>query len=304
MKKIFISLFLLIFPSLVGLGVLSYFFSNDFKPYIDKVKIELVKKFPEFARYFPIKKEKNIKNSEIPTAKNIPKKEMIPESERFKNFEIFESICGKTPTNKLQDDFLGCDFCPKYLNSEILSKKFEYLFEARGKISKNETDEALVFMKGCSESEDNIKAMLLRKSYGGWQRTNIFQGINFDKNPIQFIDSSGYFIFIVRNTIKNEHSIKHELLEIKFIENQKYEKVLFISEIRRGEKCSQEAQTIIDFPKKTNDKSFEIALEVIGCHKKILDGSYKLSFKLIDNSFEATKNSSSLITKIEKLNEI
>jgi hypothetical protein len=304
MKKLFISLFLLIFPSLVGLGIMYYFFSNDFKPYIDKVKIELVKKFPEFAKYFPSKIDKNIKNSEIPTPKNVPPKEMLPESERFKNFEVFESICAKTPTVKLQDNFLGCDFCPKYLNSEILTKKFEYLFEVRGKISKNETDEALVFMKGCSESEDNIRAMLLRKGYAGWQRNNIFQGINFDKTPIQFIDSSGYFIFILRNTIKNEHLIKHELLEMRFIENQKYEKVLFISEITRGKKCNQEAQTIIDFPKKTNDATFEIALEVIGCRKKILDGSYKLLFKLSDNGFEATKKSSSLMTKIEKLNEI
>ena len=300
MKKILLFLIILILPSIITAFVLYRLYPKDFLFLWNTSKEKMVIKYPWLNKYLqvmrpPVKKEEPPPKKEKPIVVNLI---------HFTNAEVYAPICGKNIAENFSELFSGCHFCPKYLNSESNDKRFEYFSETRGKIFKSNEDEAIVFMKGCSVSNNNGQAIVIRKGYGGWQRQAFFDGVIFDKIPLEFLDSQGFFVFISRRTLITNDYVKQELIQVKFREKELQQRVLFTSTMGRGMNCIRKLQDSYEYPEKKNDKTFQITLEVVGCHETKLQGAFKMVFNLNDDDFKPNKETASIMTKIEKYGEI
>ena len=301
MKKLLIFLFILFLPSIIAVFALYRFLPQDYKYLTDMLKEKIVTIYPWMNNYLHVVKKLPVKKEEPPPIKEKP---IVPNLHHFTNAEIYAPICGKDITEKFSELFIGCNFCPKYLNTESNNNKFGYFSETRGKIFKKEEEEAVVFMKGCTNNDRNGVAVIIRKGYGGWQRNSVFQGLVFDQVPLEFQDSNGFFIFIARRTTLSNKYVTQELIRVQIKEKEIIQRVLFSVDMIRGEKCDRALQASFENPVKKNDKMFQTNIEIIGCHENKITGSYKLTFNLLDDDFIPNKETSSLMTKIEKYGEL
>lgn len=301
MKKFFLFFIILLLPSIAAIFVLSHYFPQDTKFFTDVVKEKLVKIYPWLNKYLHVVNKEVVKKEGPPPVKEKP---IISNLHHFTNAEIYAPICGKDITEKFSELFVGCNYCPKYLNSESREKNFEYFSETRGKFLKKDEEESLIFMKGCSNKDKNGMAIILRKGYGGWQRQSVFQGVTFDRPPLEYQDSDDFFIFIARKTTINNNYIRQELVRVRIKDKELDQRILFSVDMVRGKKCDKELQASFENPVKKNDESFKTYLEIVGCHKTKLAGSYKIIFNLKDGDFFPDKKTASLMTKIEKHGEL
>jgi hypothetical protein len=300
MKKFLLFLFILLLPSIIAIFIIFRYFPQDFKIITDILKEKIVSIYPWLNKYLHVNQTVPAKIEAPPPLKEKP---IVLNLNHFTNAEIYSPVCGKDVLEKFNELFLGCNFCPKYLNIESNDKKFEYFSETRGKIIRKDEEEAVVFMKGCSNNDNNGLAIILRKGYGGWQRQSYLQGVIFDHVPLEFQDNNGYFIFIARRTTLNNNNVRQELISTQIKEKELRQRVLFSVDMSRGQKCDKALQASIENPVKKNNKIFQTNLEIIGCKKTNLSGSYKVIFYLEDNDFIPNKETSSLLTKIEKYGE-
>ncbi|KAB8041113.1 hypothetical protein GCL60_04010 [Silvanigrella paludirubra] len=302
MKKLILFLFILILPSLIAAGALYYFFPKDFKNLIDLGKEKIVVYYPFLKKYIHVAEvvKKPVKKEEEPPLKE---KIIIPNLHHFTNAEIYAPICGKEVTEKFADLFTGCEFCPKYLINEMKENQFKYISETRGFILKKEEEEAIIFMNGCYRSDQSGSAILIRKGFGGWQRVSVYNNIQFDKEPLEFFEENGRFIFVARRTILKNDEIKQELFSFQFQKNNMTQQNLFSIHMPRGLKCETALQGAIEIPIKMKDTIFQSNLEIVGCNENKLNGMYLLIFQLKDGVFKPNKETSILMTKIEKYGE-
>jgi hypothetical protein len=300
MKKILIFFIILLLPSVIAIFAMSRYLPQDFKFLTDMLKEKIVTIYPWLNRYLHVINKVPIKEKELPPVKEKP---IVPNLHHFTNAEVYGPICGKDIKEKFSNLFMGCDFCPKYLNSEVHDKNFEYFSETRGKFFKKDEEEAAIFMKGCSNNDRNGMAITIRKGYGGWQRQSVLQGVVFDQAPLEYQDSNGFFIFISRRTTVNNDFVRQELIRVQIKEKELSQRVLFSVDMVRGEKCDKVLQASFEYPVKKNDRMFQTNLEIIGCRETKLTGAYKVTFNLKDDDFIPSKETSLLMTKIEKYGE-
>ncbi|APJ03472.1 hypothetical protein [Silvanigrella aquatica] len=301
MKKFLLFLIILFLPTILALVAMYYFMPKDFKSLTDLGKEKLVSTYPALNRYLDVNKKVVAKKAQpVPTPVK-PKK--IDNTLHFTNAEVYLPICGKEIKEKFFDNFTGCNFCPKYLSNDSSDNKFEYFSDSRGKVFKKEDEEAVVFMKGCTDNENNGVSLVLRKGYGGWQRKAAFQGVYFDKKPLEYKDSNGFFIFIAKRTSINNINTKQELVQMRLRETNAEQRILFSADMTTQEKCDKDLQSSFGNPLRENDKTFSASLEIIGCEPTALSGSHNLVFKLENDEFIPNKETASLMTKIEKYGE-
>lgn len=301
MKKLFLFLFILFLPSILAGVALFRFFPDDFKMLTELGKEKLVTNYPSLKKYIHVASMQPIKKIEPPPP--VKEKPIVPNLHHFTNAEIYAPICGVDITEKFSELFVGCSFCPKYLSNEAKDNKLKYISEVRGIILKKEEEEALIFVHGCSQKDQNGSAVLIRKGYGGWQRISVYNGIQFDKEPLEFFDDKGSLIFVARRTTIKDKDIKNELISFQIQKNGLKQQNLFSIDMPRGLKCDDILQGALDNPLKISDSMFQSNLELIGCKESKLKGFYKVTFNLKENYFKPNNETSSLITKIEKYGE-
>jgi hypothetical protein len=306
---------------LVSIFALGFFYQKEVKNFGSFLKKEALNSFPFLEKFLGLKNVVKEPHGSFNPQKIGVKKNFS--QNHFLNQEVFFALCEKEPQEKLQEPFQGCEACPISLRSrKNFSEEFRYIFETRGNISnQNRAKEAIIFLKGCSQQQENGVAVLLEESYGGWRKTGVFDGILFDVPPLEFLvdekletqdNTIPFVVFVGKVTLKQGDLLKTELKSMHFKNKKWQQDLLWTAQRDLRQKCDRAFQSSLENPMKKQGNSLEIRLEVIPCENEKfrkksnsflnLGGSHNLRFDWspVEEAFQPTLKTTKFLTQMEK----
>lgn len=315
MKKLFkVLLFFIILLLPVGLGIfgIKKFFPNDFNLAQEKVLDYVILKYPVLGHFFP-KTMAALQKKQAPAEK--PPEKIEAPVEYFTNQDIYKAVCEDDKIPKPTEQFIGCNQCPKSLSPKN-EDYFSMVGYGKGPILKNQEEEGVLFMHGCSEEGDT--AIVVRKGFGGWNQVAKFPNVTFSDPPLVFQEQSGYLIFVGKNKVLGDIEDKELLYSLSFKGGKPTTKTLLTLQFPTSLRCQDIFSSSMEAPIKVSDKEFSITLDVLGwqantntdckintrkSHVTLEPGNHNLIFTLNQETFVADSQSQRVLTQLEKVHE-
>lgn len=312
--KIILVLAVLLTPVSLGIFAIIKLFPEDIHKLEKKGQSYLAEKIPFLASLFKTKAHKTPKNEEIILEdKTTPIKEEV---DFFTNKDVYKAICEMNDNIVPLDKFIGCNHCPKYMELHN-GDYFSLLSYAKGSILRKNEKEAIFFMHGCREDLNNT-TIILRESYGGWQKVAQFKQNSFMEPPLTFKDKDGIMIFVGKRKIENNHLTKETLYSLSYKDNKIRSYDILSVQSPGSVKCSYQFTAELNHPEIIDDHHFSIKLDVLGWEEHVNSdckfpnrnfkvslkpGTYTLHFKQKESVFVGDKQTKYVMTELEKAQE-
>ena len=310
--KTILVLFILVIPLALGVFGIKKLFPKDFDDIENKAKLTVVKKVPFLANFLVVKKDTEPKKQPIIEKKPVPIEEVI---DYYTNQDVYNAICTDQEMANPNDKFIGCNHCPKYLESHS-SDYFSLSSYVSGAVVKKDESEAVFFMHGCTES-GNV-AIVLRKSYGGWNIVNQFKNISLTEPPLVFKDAQDFLLLVGKRKVSGDDVEKETLFSLTFKKNKLHSKDIFSLHSTSSLKCSYQFLAGMEAPYLIAEHKFSIKLDVMGwqetvhsdckfpsrnLHVHLKPGAYTLNFTQKDDVVVGDKATQKILTELEKAQE-
>ena len=239
------------------------------------------------------------------------------EEKKLLSADVYYAICGKENRNPEQTEFISCQTCPSYLSSQ--RKPFEFLYFFQGHFTNPDKDQILVFMKGCEQDEfSHGIVIMLERVYTSWERLSFYENISFTQKPLVFNTPNNTSLLVgqKRRDDKSAETKIESLVSLQFHNKDVVETSILEVHDYYGLSCYDYIEGRFDPPQEYYEGTIlvgtSVVLEILNSnipapgkcpkstHYELISGRYTLKFGLHNSEFIPTKETSSILTGLER----